>query len=80
MSDLIITHEQAKVLSEATVPVAIRDPEGKLLGYASPSEHKPKSHGFTREEIAETRRRADSDGPWYTTAQVLEHLRKLDEK
>jgi hypothetical protein len=80
MSDLIITHEQAKVLSGATVPVAIRDPDGKLLGYVSPSEDKANLHGFTREEIARARQIADSDGPWYTTQQVLEHLRSLEQK
>lgn len=78
MSDLIISHEQAKLLASATVPVAIRDPDGNLLGYVSPGNTQAKRHGFTPEEIAEARERADSDGPWYTTDQVLEHLRSLE--
>ena len=78
MSDLIISHEQAKILSDATLPVAIRDPDGKLVGYASPGADEPKSHGFTREEIARARQIAESDGPWYTTQQVMEHLRSLE--
>jgi hypothetical protein len=78
MADLIITHEQARLLAGASFPIAIRDPDGKLMGYVSASDVPQKPHGFTPEQIAEARRRADSDGPWYTTQQVLEHLRSLE--
>jgi hypothetical protein len=80
MADLIVTHDQAKVLAGATVPVAIRDPDGNLLGFASPSGGQPKLHGFTPEEIARSRQIADLKGPWYTTEQVRQHLRSLEQK
>jgi hypothetical protein len=33
---------------------------------------------FSPEEIAAAEKEADSPGPWYTTKEVLEHLRSLD--
>ncbi len=32
---------------------------------------------FTREEIEEAEKRVNGGGPWYTTAEVLAHLRAL---
>jgi hypothetical protein len=79
LNDLILTHQQARLLAEASLPVPIRDPEGNLLGYASPNAGKLAQHGFTPAQLAEAKRRADSDGPWYTTQQVLDHLRSLEQ-
>lgn len=72
MPHIILDDEQAKIIAQAKGSVEIRDRSGRCLGYLS--------HGFTAEEIAEAERRAASDGPWYTTQQVLEHLRSLEAK
>jgi hypothetical protein len=72
MMQIVLSDEQAQAIRNATGPVELRDQEGKLLG------HVPRP--FTSERIADARRRAESDGPWYTTQQVLEHLASLDRK
>jgi hypothetical protein len=70
MSDLVLSHEQAKLLTEASAAVPILDPNGKLIGYASPTAAKS---AFTAEQIAELEQRLD--GPWSTTKEVLDRLR-----
>ena len=54
-------------------------PSGKVLGLFSPridlSEWEPVSSGASDEELA---RRAQLRGPWYTTEEVLKHLKNLD--
>jgi hypothetical protein len=61
--------------------VQLCDPAGRVLGWFSPlvdmSEWEPVSPGASEEELD---RRARSPGPWYTTEQVLEHLKNLDKK
>jgi hypothetical protein len=73
MSDLILTDEQAKALSEAVSAVPMRDPGGNLVGYASPT---PAHLAFTPEQIAEREKRLDSDGPWSTTREMLNRIRR----
>ena len=51
--------------------VEVRDQRGNLLGYVSV----PPSDA----EIAEAKRRLESDGPWHTTEQVTEHLKSLEQ-
>ena len=78
MSDLVVNDEQAKILSGASAPIAIRDQSGKLLGFASPDvERIVASSKFTREQIAELEKRLDSDEPWLTTGEILQHIRSL---
>lgn len=72
MPHIVVDDEQARIISESTEDVEIRDRTGRRLGAIS--------RGFTPEQIAEAERRADSDGPWFTTEQVLERLRSLDAK
>jgi hypothetical protein len=71
MNGLVFTHEQAKLLEEASAALPIRDPSGKLIGYASPTATKL---AFTPEQITELEQRLDSDGPWSTTKEVLDRL------
>jgi hypothetical protein len=40
-----------------------------LVGYFPPP--------LSAAEVAEAKRRLNSDGPWYTTQQVIEHLDSL---
>ena len=55
--------------SDALVPV--HDERGECVGYVMPP--------LSDEELKEIARRLDSDGPWYTTAEVLEHLKSLEQ-
>lgn len=70
MIHITVSDEQAKLIEESGEHIEIRDRNGRHLGYVA--------HDFTEEEIAEARRRANTPGPRYTTSQVLEHLRSLE--
>ena len=69
---IIVDDEQARIISKATEKVEIRDGNGNRLGFVA--------HGFTDEDIAIAKQRRTSTEPRYTTHEVLEHLRSLDEK
>jgi hypothetical protein len=70
MTQIILNDDQAETIRRAVGSVALVDRDGKLLGRIS--------RPFTNEHIAELIRRAESDGPWYTTKQVLDYLATLD--
>ena len=69
MHHIVVDDEQAKLISESTGDIEIRDRNGKRLGYVV--------HGFTEEDIAIAKRRMVSDEPRYTTQQVLDHLQSF---
>ena len=71
MMQIVLSDDQAKAVQAATGVVEVRDRQGNLLGYVSP----PPSDA----EIAEASRRLKSDGPWYTTEQVMGHLKSLEQ-
>ena len=80
MSEIVLSSEQAATLAEAKGLVAIRRPDGSFVGWIS-RESKfiiPNECPFTPEEVAAAEARADGPGPWYTTQEVLQHLRSLD--
>src|SRR5436305_13720338 len=70
MPHIIIDEQQARLTSEATGDVEIRDSEGRHLGYVA--------HGFTDEDIAIARQRLTSIHSRYTTREVLDHRRPLE--
>jgi len=70
MTQLVLSDEQARQLSQTSEPVELVDREGRHLGYVTSD--------FSPEEIAEAERRAGSSGPWYTTQEVLKHLESLE--
>jgi hypothetical protein len=70
MNHIIVDDQQARIISEATGSVEIRDPQGRHLGYVA--------HGFTDEDIAIAKQRLASDEPRYTTQEVLDHLGSLE--
>jgi hypothetical protein len=72
MLEIVLTDEQAKVVATALKPVQVRDGNGHVLGIINPI--------WTEEDIADAKRRLASDEPRRTTAQVLEHLRSLEDK
>jgi hypothetical protein len=69
---IILDDQQAQIICEATESIEIRDLHGRRLGYVA--------RDFTQEDIAIAKRRLESDEPRYTTRQVLDHLRSLEEK
>jgi len=71
MTQIILSDDQTRTVQAATGAVEVRDARGNLLGYMSP----PPSD----EEIAVAKRRLESEGPWYTTEQVLDHLKSLEQ-
>ena len=72
MLQLVLTDEQAKIVTQAFGPVSVLDATGKVLGRLEPR--------LTPEMIAELKRRAASPEPWYTGAQVQSRLQALQEE
>lgn len=70
MTQIVLDEAQAAVVANANEPVEVRGPNGVLLGHIEPE--------LTSSEIAELKHRITSPGRWYTTDQVLEHLRSLE--
>jgi hypothetical protein len=81
MTEIILTPEQAAVLSSPEGVVAVRHPDGSFLGWVSLANRYivPGENPFTPEEVAAAEAEAESEGPWRTTQEVLEYLKSLDE-
>lgn len=69
MTFIVLDEQQARILSDSRGVVGLRDKDGKYLGFAG--------RGFTDEDVEIARRRLASEGPRYTTAEVLDHLERL---
>jgi hypothetical protein len=78
MTHIVVDAAAAAQLQAAIGPVEVRDPSGKLLGRYSPaidwSEYELVGPEISDEELE---RRSKSDEKCFTTAEVLEYLRKL---
>jgi hypothetical protein len=72
MHHIVVDDQQARLISEATESVEIRDTLGRHLGYVA--------RGFTDEDIAIAKARLASNEPRYITQQVLEHLHSPERK
>ena len=70
MTQVVLNAEQAQVVAKSLDPIQVCSPQGEVLGVLH--------LGISREEILRLKQIAKSDGPWYTTDQVLEHLRSLE--
>ena len=70
MQHLIVSDEQARIISQSSEGIEIRDRNGKCLGYVA--------HGFSDEDITIAKDRMASDEPRHTTREVLNHLRSLE--
>jgi hypothetical protein len=81
MIDLVVNDEQARLIVETQAPVAVRDRRGRVLGRVvrEPSEQ-TQSCAWSAAQIAELEQRLDSDGRWYATQQVLDHLSSLESR
>jgi hypothetical protein len=72
MPENVLNDEQAQVVTATLQPLQVRDRNGSVLGVFLPI--------WTEHDIAEAKRRLSSKEPRYTTAQVLETLRALEQK
>jgi len=79
MSEIVLSAEQMQVLGSAEGLVAIKRPDGSVVGWISRKTNFiiPEKNPFTPEELAEARAAADEPGPYYTTQEVMAHLRSL---
>jgi hypothetical protein len=66
----MLSDEQLKLINKAEDEIVLVDPSGNEVGVVN----RPT---FTREDIQEALKRANSGGPWYTTAEVLSRLRAM---
>ncbi len=72
MVKLVVSAEQAKVLTEARESVEILDPKGNRLGFFA--------RPFSDHEIELARSRATAGQPGHSTADVLERLASLSDR
>jgi hypothetical protein len=75
MPEIVVTAEQAKLISEAGVPVQVRDPGGRVLGVISRT-----PDGDAAAEVEEMKRRARKTQRSYSTEAVFSYLRSLEAK
>lgn len=70
MVQILLSEEQARLVQQAAVePLQLCNPQGKVLRTIEPE--------YTKEFIAELKRRASAPGPRYTGAQVQARLQAL---
>ena len=72
MQHITIDDQAARLIVKATGCIEIRDRHGTHLGYVA--------HGFSEEDVAVAKRRQASNDPRYTTPEVLDHLRSLEQE
>ena len=72
MIRIVLDDHQAQSLRSGDSSVEVCDRAGNLLGHVAriPCD----------EDIEEAQRRLESDGPWYSTQQVLDHLNALEQR
>ena len=80
MSQIVLSAEQASIISSAETPVAILRPDGSFLGWVSPARSflVPDDCPFTPDQIAAAESKANAPGRWYSSTEVSEHLSALD--
>lgn len=72
MVQIVVTAEQAKQLGKSRESVEIVDQEGNRIGYYT--------QPFTNAEIAEAKRRSESESGGRTTQDVLDRISKMESK
>jgi len=70
MIRIVLDDQQAQSFRSGDDSAEVCDRAGNLLGYVARSP--------CDEDIKEAQRRLESDGPWYSTQQVLDHLQTLE--
>ena len=80
MIQLTATDDMLAALGDAKDIIEVRDTEGKVVGYFAPvsPDYARRLAAFAAQsDPAEMKRRRESPGPHYTTAEVFEHLLSL---
>lgn len=72
MVRIVLNDDQVKLLSQAKEPIEFRDARGRHLGYFE--------HGVTEDDIELALKSLRSEGPRYTTEEVLKHLQSLEQR
>ena len=72
MSRIVVSEEQAALITASNNALQVRDSQGRLIGYVTPA--------LTADELAKLKARIAANEPTYTTAEVLEHLRSLEQR
>ncbi|MCE9555608.1 MAG: hypothetical protein K8T91_19845 [Planctomycetes bacterium] len=81
MSDIIVTDEQAQILSQSAGVVLLRTANGKVLARVEPLDlEEPFTSSFTDEEIAEAERRAESSKTWHTTVEIIGRMQDANQQ
>lgn len=80
MTKVVLDPALKSKLHNLTEPLELCDESGQILAHVLPvpdlSEYEAWEPQFDEEEL----RRQEQSGKWYTTEQVLAHLRSLEEK
>lgn len=72
MVQIVVTAEQAKQLGKSRESIEILDQAGNRIGYYT--------RPFTNAEIAEAKRRSESESGGRTTQEVLDRISKMESK
>lgn len=72
MTQLVLTDDQLRTVLNATDQVLLCDQYGNLVGLVTLP--------FNAAEIEEAQRRHESQGPWFSTDEVLQRLRSLEQE
>ncbi len=72
MVSIVVTAEQAKQLGNSAEPIEIVDQAGNRIGYYSQL--------FMNAEIAEAKRRSESESGGRTTQEVLDRISRMESK
>jgi hypothetical protein len=75
MPEIVVSDQQAQLISEAHDPVEVRDSRGRILGVISRS-----VAGDDSGEIEEMKRRMQTRHRSYSTTEVVDHLHSLETK
>jgi len=79
MTQITVTDELARAITQAGSFVILVDSKGRTIGQITPVESNPEGPlGMTDEHLAELQRRmADDDGTRFTFAEVIDRVRGL---
>ncbi len=79
MSRIVLDEATLARLGELTGSVAVCDSRGKVVGYFRPKLDPEKDAPLEPQVSEEELRRREQSDRWYTTAEVRERLRHLEE-
>jgi len=81
MPAITVTAAIQGALEPLTATTELRNADGKVLGYFTPASQKERElyeWAMKNVDLDELKRREESGEPYYTTEQVMAHLRSLE--